>query len=122
MTFENKQKISKIIFRPKNPCHNLCPLGQLYCDELAKNGSKKMLPHYTNNFKITLIPDKVICDYLDIEKWIQTNLNDETLTIEDSVYKLYNFIYSEYSPKYLLVESFVNDALHGEVTVMKESQ
>lgn len=121
MTFENKQKISEIIFKPREACHNLCPLGQLYCDELAKNGSKPRLPHYTNHFKITFVPDKVICDYLDVEKWIKENLNDETLTIEDAISKLFDYLEDEYKPAYLLVESFVNDALHGEVIVRKES-
>ena len=38
--FENKQKITAITFKPKSACHNLCPLGQLYCDEKAKEQAK----------------------------------------------------------------------------------
>ena len=122
MTFENKQGITEIIFRPKNACHNLCPLGQLYCDELAKDGSKPMLPHYTNKFTIHFYPGKVICDYLDVEKWIHDNLNDETLTIEDAVSLLFNHVNETYEPAHLVVESFVDDALHGEVLVRKEKE
>lgn len=121
MTFENKQGITEIIFRPKNACHNLCPLGQLYCDELAKKGDKPMLPHYTNKFTIHFYPGKDICDYLDVEKWIHENLNDETLTIEDAVSMLFNHVFDTYKPAHLVVESFVDDALHGEVLVRKES-
>ena len=121
-TFKNIQNISEIVFRPKNACHNLCPLGQLYCDELSKNGSKPMLPHYTNKFTITFTPGEVICDYLDVEKWIQNNLNDETLTIEDAVSKLFDYLEEEYNPAHLIVESYVDDALHGAVNVKKETK
>lgn len=121
MTFENKQGITEIVFQPKNACHNLCPLGQLLCDKLAQNGGKPMLPHYTNKFTITFNPGKVICDYLDVEDWIQENLNDETLTIEDAVSMLFDHLQKTYEPVHLLVESFVDDALHGSVVVRKES-
>lgn len=119
--FENKQKISTIVFKPKSACHNLCPLGQLYCDELAKDGSKPILPHYTNNFTIEFWPNKIIFDYIDIEKWITRNLNDETLVIEDCVAMLFDYIKKTYEPKVLRVTSEVNDALHGPVVVTKSS-
>ena len=120
--FKNKQKISSIVFEPKEACHNLCPLGQLYCDEIAEEGEKPKLAHYTNNFKITMIPGDEICDYLDIEKWIRKNLNDMTLVIEDAVSMLYDYIKNEYNPKYLKVQSDVSDAVHGPVCVTKESR
>lgn len=119
--FKNTQKITKIIFEPKNACHNLCPLGQLYCDELAQNGSKPLLPHYTNRFKITFIPAEYVCDYIDVEKWIAANINDETLIIEDAVSMLYDYLNDTYKPSYLKVESYVNDAMHGPVYVERES-
>ena len=121
MKFENKQNISKIVFRPKSPSHCLCPLGQLLCDKLAKQGGKPMLPHYTNNFIIEMIPGKVICDYLDVEEWIKENIDNETLTIEDSVSMLFDYLYEEYEPAHLKVTSEVYDALHGPATVTKES-
>ena len=121
MTFRNKQKITRIVFEPKNTCHNLCPLGQLYCDELAKDGSKPSLAHYTNHFRITFEPDEFVCDYIDVEKWIKEHLNDEKLIIEDCVTMLYDYLFETYKPKYLMVESFVDDAIHGPVSVMRES-
>lgn len=123
MTFKNKQGISKIVFSPKFPCHNECPLGQLVCDAEAKaKGKEPKKAHYTNNFTVTFIPNRVICDYCDIEAWIAENLNDKLLIIEDVVEKLFTYIYDTYKPKYLRVESFVQDAIHGPVTVTKETQ
>ena len=119
--FKNTQKITKIIFEPKTT-HNFCPLGQLYCDELEKQGSPKMLPHYTNHFKITFCPGELVCDYIDVEKWIARTINDKTLIIEDTVSMLFDYIMETYKPKYLLVETYVNDAMHGAVTVMRESE
>ena len=119
--FKNTQKITKIIFEPKTT-HNFCPLGQLYCDELEKQGSPKMLPHYTNHFKITFCPGELVCDYIDVEKWLARTINDKTLIIEDTVSMLFDYIMETYKPKYLLVETYVNDAMHGAVTVMRESE
>lgn len=118
--FENTQKITSIVFKPK-PTHNFCPLGQLYCDKLAENGSKPILPHYTNHFTIRMEKMKVVCDYIDVEEWIARNINDESLTIEDSVALLYGYMMDTYNPGYLSVESAVDDALHGAVVVTKTS-
>lgn len=121
--FKNTQKITGIIFQPKLPSHCFCPLGKLYCDKEAENSGKKaQLPHYTNNFKITFQPNELICDYCDVEEFIKEKINDETLIIEDCVDILFNYIYETYQPKYLLVESYVPDAVHGPVTVIKESE
>ena len=120
--FKNKQKITAITFKPKSACHNLCPLGQLYCDEKAKDGSKPLLPHYTNNFTIEFVPAEFIFDYLDVEKWIEDKLNNETLIIEDCVAMLFDYINETYQPEFLAVTSEVNDALHGPVVVTKTSE
>lgn len=119
--FKNTQKITKIIFEPKTT-HNFCPLGQLYCDELEKNGSPKMLPHYTNHFRITFIPGEFVCDYIDVEKWIVANINDKKLIIEDAVTVLYDYVNETYRPRYLKVETYVDDAMHGAVQVERESE
>ena len=119
--FQNTQKITKIVFEPKST-HNFCPLGQLYCDKMAKNGSKPSLPHYTNHFKITFIPDTILCDYVDVEEWIHEKINDETLIIEDCVSMLFDYINDTYKPSYLKVESYVPDAVHGPVTIERETQ
>lgn len=121
MQFKNTQKISKIVFSPKEPSHCLCPLGQLFCDKTAKKGKKALLPHYTNNFTIEFTPGEVICDYLDVEDWIRENIDNETLTIEDSVAMLYGYLETTYKPAHLKVTSDVYDALHGPATVTKET-
>lgn len=118
--FKNTQKISCIVFEPK-ATHNLCPLGQLYCDELSKNGSKPELPHYTNHFRITFVPGEFVCDYIDVEKWIREKINNETLVIEDAVSMLFDYMMETYKPTWLVVESHVDDAMHGTVTVTRDS-
>ena len=118
--FKNTQKITKITFEPATT-HNFCPLGQLFCDELAKDGSKPQLPHYTNHFRITFVPGEFICDYIDVEKWIKKEINDESLIIEDAVSNLYDYVMETYHPEYLLVETYVDDAMHGAVNVQRES-
>lgn len=119
--FKNTQKVTKIVFEPL-VTHNFCPLGQLLCDRLAKDGSKKLLPHYTNHFKITMIPGEYVCDYVDVEDWIKENINNENLIIEDCVTLLFDYVYDTYKPTYLKVETHVDDAMHGAVTVERESQ
>jgi len=119
--FKNTQGITKITFEPATT-HNFCPLGQLFCDELAKDGSKPQLPHYTNHFRITFVPGELICDYIDVEKWIKKEINDESLIIEDAVSKLYDYVMETYHPAYLKVETYVDDAMHGAVAVEKESE
>lgn len=120
--FKNTQRITKIVFEPKLPCHCYCPLGELYCKkEAAGTGKKEMSPHYTNHFKITFLPKEYICDYCDVEDWIREHINDETLIIEDAVDMLFNYIYDTYQPSYLKVESYVPDAVHGPVTIEKET-
>ena len=119
--FRNTQKVSYIVYEPKTT-HNLCPLGQLYCDELSRDGSKPELPHYTNHFTITLVPGDFICDYIEVEKWIREKINNETLVIEDAVSMLFNYMMETYKPRHLIVESHVEDAMHGVVTVVKESE
>jgi len=120
--FKNTQGITKIVFQPKLAAHCFCPLGELYCKKEAEGtGKKQMLPHYTNHFKITFIPNKLVCDYCDIEDWIRENINDQTLIIEDCVDMLFNHINTTYSPEFLKVESYVPDAVHGPVTIEKET-
>ena len=94
----------------------------MYCDEKAKDGSKPLLPHYTNNFTIEFVPAEFIFDYLDVEKWIEDKLNNETLIIEDCVAMLFDYINETYQPEFLAVTSEVNDALHGPVVVTKTSE
>ena len=80
------------------------------------------MPHYTNNFTIEFVPAEFIFDYLDVEKWIEDKLNNETLIIEDCVAMLFDYINETYQPEFLAVTSEVNDALHGPVVVTKTSE
>ena len=104
MFIENKNKISEIILKGKS--HNFCPIGQ---------------SHYTNQYVVEMFPDKVIPDYLDVQEFIRKEINDKELIIEDCVSMLFNHISITYNPKFLKVSSNVVDAVHPEVTVVKES-
>lgn len=85
-----------------------CPLG--------KDG-------YTNNFTILFLPNEVIPDYLDIEKWVNENIiESQVLTIEDSVSVIFKYLNDTYKPKFLTVHSYVDDAVHFPVKVTKHLQ
>jgi len=104
MFIENKQKISEIVMKGRS--HNFCPIGQT---------------HYTNNYEVVLFPNEVIPDYLDVQDFIEKEINDKELIIEDCVSMLFNHLSISYNPTYLKVSSNVTDAVHPEVTVVKVS-
>lgn len=118
--FKNTQGITKIIFSPKKECHNICPLGQEYINKITPRGKEPVPAHYTNHFTIELSCSNLVPDYCDIEEWIDNNLLNQTLIIEDCVNMLYNYINTTYKPLTLKVTSKVVDAVHGPVEVVKE--
>ncbi len=104
MKQENKQKISKIIMKPKAIC--FCPLGNDW---------------YTNEFEVEFVPDKTFPDYCDVEKFLNTVIRGETLIIEDAVSIFYNYLKAEYDPLTLKVTAYVNDVTsHSPVVVIRE--
>lgn len=100
-SFENTQGISQITF--KHRTNHFCPLG---------------LAHYTNQFSVSLIPGKTIPDYIDIQRAISEKVNHKDLTIEDAVAMVFDIV-NAYEPKALTVKSYVDDAAHFPVEVMK---
>lgn len=104
MKQENKQKISKIIMKPKAIC--FCPLGNDW---------------YTNEFEVEFVPDKTFPDYCDVEKFLNTVIRGKSLIIEDAVSMFYNYLKAEYDPLALKVTAYVNDVTsHSPVVVIKE--
>ena len=73
----------------KQKCRCFCPIGKT---------------DYTNEFTVTMEPAEIIPDYCEIDKFIRECLEGESLVIED--------------PSWIMVESAVNDAPHGNVVVM----
>lgn len=99
--FENKYNIKLIKMNKK--IHNLCTIGQDW---------------FTNNIEIEIIPDKVIPDYIEVEKEI-SKFESKELVIEEVVNGILE-VMKEYEPKYIKVSSKVDDAMHLPVEVICE--
>ena len=101
MKLQNKQKVSRIVMKPKAVC--FCPLGDDW---------------YTNEFRVDFIPLDYFPDYCDVEKYLDENVRGKSLIIEDATKMLYDFLKDEYEPDYLEVTSYVNDVTsHSPVEV-----
>lgn len=98
--FENKQGITCITMEKK--IHNFCTIGQDW---------------YTNDIDISIEPDKVIPDYIEIDKSLN-ELEGKELIIEDVVASVVDIL-KEYEPLSIEVYSRVEDATHLPVTVSK---
>ena len=99
--FKNEQGISLIEFTQN--IQDFCPLGNDW---------------YTNQITVSMIPDSIIPDYCDIDDFTRS-LGGKDLIIEDVVDAIFKYIEEEYAPKDLSVSSYVNDAKHMPVTVVK---
>lgn len=63
-------------------------------------------------------PAEIIPDYCEIDKFIRECLEGESLVIEEAASKLKKKLVEEVHPRWIMVESAVNDAPHGNVVVM----
>lgn len=100
MKQENKQKIFNITMHPERRL--FCPLGEDW---------------YTASLHIEFTPDRYYPDYCDVDKWLNKNINEQSLTIEDAVRKVNDYLQEEYHPKDVTVTAVVNDATHMPVEV-----
>ncbi len=105
MTFNNSYDITKIEFTQNAQCY--CPLGDDW---------------YTNQFTVQIVPDKLLVDYVEVEKFIRKEIGGKSYILEEAVSTLFNYIQDSMQPKYLRVSSYGNDAVHFPVTVTKESK
>ncbi len=96
----NNEYILKIKMNPS--AHVFCPLGQAW---------------YTLNLNIEMLPDGVIPDYVEVQQWINENLDGKTLSIEDAICNCANYFKTEYTPKQINIDAVVNDAAHFPVIV-----
>lgn len=99
--FENTMGIDEISFWVRSRC--FCPLGDDF---------------YTNQFKVSFVPGKMIPDYLDIQQEINERIESKPLTVEDAVAVMFDIV-NDYEPLELYVESHGDDAVHFPVTVIK---
>ena len=99
---ENKEKINKIIMKPYATC--LCHIGQDW---------------YLNKFEIEFIPENYYPDYMEVEKWINENIEGKELNIEQAVDMIYSHL-MRYEPFDITVRSVVKDCkTHFNVIVEK---
>ena len=99
--FENRYGVRKIVYKQK--CRCFCPIGKT---------------DYTNEFTVTMEPAEIIPDYCEIDKFIRECLEGENLVIEEAASKLKKKLIEDVHPSWIMVESAVNDASHGNVVVM----
>lgn len=99
--FENRYGVRKIVYKQK--CRCFCPIGKA---------------DYTNEFTVTMEPAEIIPDYCEIDKFIRECLEGESLVIEEAASELKKKLVEEVHPSWIMVESAVNDAPHGNVVVM----
>lgn len=103
MKLENKQGITKIVMHPFADC--LCAIGQDW---------------YHIDFDVTFIPNKYYPDYMDVTRFVSTNISGKEMNIEDAVNCLGGMLYSNYDPTALTVRANINKATtHFPVEVEK---
>ena len=103
MRLENIYGIKKIQIRAEAKC--FCPLGKDW---------------YTNHFLIDIEVAEFIPDYCDVDKFIAENINGKHFIIEEAVAILHEYIKGEYFPASCKITSYVDDATHSTVSVVKE--
>lgn len=74
---------------------------------------------YTNHFSIDFVPNELIPDYCEVDKFIEGNINGHHLIIEEAVNILHSYMKDTYAPSLVEVTSSVDDAKHCNVTVIK---
>lgn len=100
---KNTQGISKIIMKPV--AYTKCVIGQDW---------------YKNELEIIFVPDNYYPDYMDVNKWIMTNIDGKELNIEDVIDRIYNFLIDEYNPESLTVKNSITGCkTHFDVIVEK---
>lgn len=102
-TFKNTMGIRHIHMDKSVKC--FCPLGQSWC---------------TYELSIHLQPGEVIPDYLDVEQFLEVEINGGTMTLEDTAGKVLAFFVDTYAPKGASVDVSCSDAKHMPVTVTVE--
>jgi len=100
MYIENEPKVEEIIY--EDTIINFCPIGKSL---------------YRNNLTITIHPDKVLPDYIEVHEEIR-ELEGKSLIIEEVVDLVLDTI-KRYNPYRAKVTTIVDDANHPKVTISK---
>ena len=100
MYIENVPKVEEIIY--EDTVINFCPIGKSL---------------YRNNLTITIHPDKVLPDYIELHEEIR-GLEGKHLIIEEAVDLVLDIV-ERYKPFGARVTTVVDDANHPKVTISK---
>ena len=100
MHIENAPKVEEIIY--EDTVINFCPIGKSL---------------YRNNLTITIHPDKLLPDYIEMHKEIR-ELEGKSLIIEEVVDLVLDIV-KRYHPHGAIVTTVVDDANHPKVTISK---
>lgn len=100
MYIENVPKVEEIIY--EDTLINYCPIGKSL---------------YRNNLTITIHPDKVLPDYIELHEEIR-GLEGKHLIIEEAVDLVLDIV-KRYHPHRAIVTTVVDDANHPKVTISK---
>jgi hypothetical protein len=100
MYIKNEPKVEEIIY--EDTLINFCPIGKSL---------------YRNNLTITIHPNKILPDYIELHQEIR-GLEGKNLIIEEVV-DLVLEIVKRYHPNGAIVTTVVDDANHPKVTISK---
>lgn len=100
---KNTQGITKIVMRPT--AYTICQLGGDF---------------YKSKLEITFEPNEYYPDYMEVNKFISSEIDGKYANIEDVVESIYDFL-QLYEPKKITVVNHVTDCrTHFDVDVVKE--
>lgn len=100
--FKNEMGINEISFVHTVQC--VCAIGKSLC---------------TYNFEVEMVPGDVIPDYLEVQDYMDNEINMHFLTMEDATAALANYLDEVYAPTGGSVACICCDARHFAVRVAK---
>lgn len=97
----NKEKVTEIVMHPT--AYTKCEIGQDW---------------FLNRFEVHFLPNDSYPDYMEVNAFIQNNIEGKEMNIEAAAYTLYDFLKKEYAPKEVWVIDHIRDCkTHFDVDV-----
>lgn len=98
----NKENVTGITMYPQ--AHTFCRIGQDW---------------FVNRFEVHFLPADFYPDYMEVNSFIQKNIEGKEMNIEEAAKTLYDFLKEEYTPKNIWVIDHVRDCnTHFDVDVV----
>lgn len=97
----NVEKVAEIVMKPF--AYTMCQIGQDW---------------FRNSFEVVFVPGDCYPDYMEVEKYVQENIEGKELNIEQAARLLYDFLHDEYNPRQLTVYNHIKDCkTHFDVDI-----